>query len=281
MAPAYVLFMGDADYDYRNITGESNLKVPTIQIGDINSYATDDRLVAFNGRIPEMASGRYPARTIEEVVNFCDKIVEFERNMEEGLWKQKVTLVADDPLRPEKDAFELATGKSHTYNSERVANIIPEYMDTKKIYLAKYDEIDGGLDFGISKPTATKELLESINKGTSIINYIGHGNSRQWAQEQLLIINENRNDIELIKTQMKLPLWIAGTCNWGHFDKINEESFAEELIRTPMDGASAVISTSRGISVTSNIQFLERIFNQIFKDKNITKLDSWFIASIS
>jgi hypothetical protein len=75
-----------------------------------------------------------------------------------------------------------------------------------------------------------------------------------------------------MKTQMKLPLWIAGTCNWGHFDKINEESFAEELIRTPMDGASAVISTSRGISVTSNIQFLERIFNQIFKDKNITSL---------
>jgi len=272
IAPAYVLFMGDADYDYRNLTGESNLKVPTIQIGDINSYATDDRLVAFNGRIPEMASGRYPARTIEEVVNFCDKIIEFEINMKEGFWKQKVTLVADDPLRPEKDAFELATGKSHTYNSERVASIIPEYMDTKKIYLAKYDEIDGGLDFGITKPTATKELLESINKGTSIINYIGHGNSRQWAQEQLLIINENRNDIELMKTQMKLPLWIAGTCNWGHFDKINEESFAEELIRTPMDGASAVISTSRGISVTSNIQFLERIFNQIFKDKNITSL---------
>ena len=145
-------------------------------------------------------------------------------------------------------------------------------MDTRKIYLVKYDEIDGGLNSGITKPAATQELIESINNGTSIVNYIGHGNSSQWAQEKLLIINENRNDLELIKTGMKLPLWIAGTCNWGHFDKIDEESFAEQLIRTPMDGASAVISTSRGISVNSNIQFLERIFNQIFKDENISSL---------
>ena len=68
--PLYVLLLGDGDYDYRNITGKSKLKVPTIQIGGLNSYATDDRFVAFNGRIPEMATGRFPARTIEEVVNF-------------------------------------------------------------------------------------------------------------------------------------------------------------------------------------------------------------------
>ena len=272
LSPTYVLFMGDADYDYRDITGKSKLKVPTIQIGGLNSYATDDRFVAFNGRIPEMATGRFPARTIEEVVNFCEKIVEFEKNMKDGIWKQRVTLVADDPLRPEKEPFELTTGKSHTYNSEKIAQIIPEFMDTRKIYLVKYDEIDGGLNSGITKPAATQELIESINNGTSIVNYIGHGNSSQWAQEKLLIINENRNDLELIKTGMKLPLWIAGTCNWGHFDKIDEESFAEQLIRTPMDGASAVISTSRGISVNSNIQFLERIFNQIFKDENISSL---------
>ena len=271
-SPTSVLFMGDADYDYRNITGESKIIVPTIQVGLLNSHATDDRLVAFNGNIPEMASGRYPARTISEVTDFCDKIIEFENNMKKGLWKQRITLVADDPIRPEKESFELSVGKSHTYNSEKIARIIPEFMEMKKIYLVKYEDVNEGSNFNIAKPTATKELIETINLGTSIINYIGHGNSTQWAQEKLLIINENRNDIELIDTDMKLPLWIAGTCNWGHFDKINEESFAEELIRTPMDGASAIISTSRGISVTSNIQFLERIFNQIFKDNGISDL---------
>ena len=120
--PSTVLFMGDADYDYRNITGQSKMIIPTIQVGKLNTHATDDRLVAFNGTIPEMASGRFPARSIVEVKNFCDKIIEFENNLAGGLWRQKVTLVADDPSSPEIESFELSIGKSHTSNSELLSN---------------------------------------------------------------------------------------------------------------------------------------------------------------
>ena len=268
--PSTVLFMGDADYDYRNITGQSKMIIPTIQVGKLNTHATDDRLVAFNGTIPEMASGRFPARSIVEVKNFCDKIIEFENNMAGGLWRQKVTLVADDPSRPEKESFELSIGKSHTSNSEQLSNLIPDFMEIKKLYLVDFEGVNDGSLFGITKPSATQQLFDIINSGTSIINYIGHGNSTQWAQEKLLLLSDERNDIESIKTKMKLPLWIAGTCNWGHFDNISKESFAEELIRTPMDAASAIISTSRGISVTGNIQFLNRLFKEIFQKNNFT-----------
>ena len=271
--PLTVLFLGDADYDYRNITGQSKLITPTIQIGTLNTYSSDDRLVAFNGKIPEMASGRFPARNEEEVRNFSDKIVEFETNMQQGLWTQKITLVADDPLRPEKEAFELSTGKSHTLNSEKIFKLIPDYVEVDKLYLVDFPDSNDGTPFGVTKPDATQRLFDIINKGTSIINYIGHGNSTQWAQEKLLLINDKRDDIESIKTNMKLPIWIAGTCNWGHFDSINNESFAEQLIRTPMDGASAVISTTRGISVTGNIQFLLRLFNKIFEDEESSSVE--------
>jgi hypothetical protein len=37
-----------------------------------------------------------------------------------------------------------------------------------------------------------------------------------------------------------------------------------------MDGASAIITTNRGITVSSNIQFLENIFNEIFKGDSLT-----------
>ncbi len=268
--PSTVLFMGDADYDYRNISGLSKMVIPTIQIGMLNTHATDDRLVAFNGIIPEMASGRFPARTEDEVKNFSQKIIEFENKINSGPWRQKITLVADDPSRPEKESFELSIGKSHTFNSEKLSNLIPDFMEIKKLYLVDYEEVNDGSPLGVTKPSATQELLDIVNSGTSIINYIGHGNSTQWAQEKLLILSEQRNDIELMNTKMRLPLWIAGTCNWGHFDNINEESFAEELIRAPLDAASAVISTSRGISVASNIQFLNRLFTEIFKNNNIT-----------
>ena len=268
--PITVLFMGDADYDYRNITGQSNMKVPTIEVGTNYSHATDDRLVAFNGIIPEMATGRFPARTAEEVTAFVEKIIAFETNMPSGLWKQRITLVADDPARPERESYELSVGKSHTLNSERLTKSIPNFMEIKKLYLVDYPEVSDGSAFGVIKPEATQALFDQISAGTAIINFIGHGNPTQWAQEKLLIINETRNDIQFIKAEMKLPIWVAGTCNWGHFDQIGSESFAEELIRTPMDAASAIITTTRGITVSSNIHYLEKIFSAFFPDGGIT-----------
>lgn len=269
--PLTVLFMGDADYDYRNITGLSKIHVPTIEVGTNYSHATDDRLVAFNGIIPEMATGRYPARSAEEVTAFVDKIVAFETSMPKGLWKQRVTLVADDPARPEKESYELYVGKSHTLNSERLAKSIPDFMEVKKLYMVEYPEENDGSVFGVTKPEATQALFNQLSSGTALINYIGHGNPTQWAQEKLLIINESRNDLESIKTQMKLPIWLAGTCNWGQFDAIDRESFAEELIRKEMDGASAVITTTRGITVSSNINYLESIFGQFFDGNSVSQ----------
>jgi len=268
--PFTALLLGEADYDYRNITSQSNNIVPTIEVGTVYSHATDDRLASFNGIVPEMALGRYPARTTEEVTNFVDKIIAFEKKLPPGLWKQRVTLVADDPARPERESYELSIGKSHTLNSERLTMSIPAFMEVKKLYMVDYPEVSDGSVFGVIKPDATQALFDQIAAGTAIINFIGHGNPTQWAQEKLLIINENRNDIEFMEAEMKLPLWIAGTCNWGHFDQIGAESFAEELIRTPMDAASAIITTTRGITVSSNINYLEKVFSAFFPEDGIT-----------
>ena len=268
--PSTVFLIGDADFDYRNITGKSKNIVPTIEVGTNYTYATDDRLTAFNGIIPEMATGRFPARNEQEVSDFIEKIISFETSLPPGIWKQRVTLVADDPARPEREPYELFIGKSHTINSERLIESIPDYMDIEKLYMVDFPEEKDASTFGVTKPEATQALFNQLSQGTAFVNYIGHGNPIQWAQEKLLIISDERNDISSIKTNMKLPIWIAGTCNWGQFDNIDKESFAEELIRAPMDGASAIITTNRGISISSNIQFLESIFNEIFKGDSVT-----------
>ena len=217
-----------------------------------------------------MATGRFPARNEQEVSDFIEKIISFETNLPPGIWKQRVTLVADDPARPEREPYELFIGKSHTINSERLVESIPDYMDIEKLYMVDFPEEKDASTFGVTKPEATQALFNQLSQGTAFVNYIGHGNPTQWAQEKLLIISDERNDISSIKTNMKLPIWIAGTCNWGQFDNIDKESFAEELIRAPMDGASAIITTNRGISISSNIQFLESIFNEIFKGDSVT-----------
>ncbi len=268
--PYCVLLMGDTDYDYRNISGESTSKVPTIITGSFSNRAVDDRLAAINGRIPDLAIGRFQAKSIGEVENFVDKIIEYETNPVMGYWRQRITLVADDGARPEDGSSggSISTGKSHTNNSQIVAGWVSPNIEVNKLYMLEYPEVSDASSYGVIKPDATNALMEILSEGTAIINYIGHGSEHQWAQEKLLV--QDRGDIERISTNMKLPIWIAGTCSWGHFDFLDVESFAEELIRQPMEGASAIITTSRAIGVSSNANYIVKIFKAIFPDLGIT-----------
>ena len=266
--PTCFLLLGDSGYDYRNITNQSSIVVPTIQVQSARSYATDDLLSTLYGNIPEVATGRFPARNENEVQDFVEKVVSIESSPDFGPWRQKVTLVADDAARPEPKHGSINTGKSHTLNSEQLATIIPSSIYVEKIYMMEFPEISDESAYGVIKPDATEALLKSLNLGTSILTYIGHGSPYQLAQERLLDLN--RGDINQINTGNKLPVWIVGTCSFGHFDDPLTESFAEELIRSKMNAASIVIATSRPITVTGNERYTLDIFESIFENNNVS-----------
>jgi len=267
-SPFAALLLGDAGYDYRNITGYSTIIVPTIQVSGTRSYASDDRLATLYGNLPEIALGRFPAKNIDEVEDFVEKINALETNSIFGPWRQKVTLIADDAARPEPNHGSISTGKSHTLNSEELALMIPPSIYIDKLYMMEFPEVSDASAYGVIKPNATEKLFEKLNTGTAIISYIGHGSPYQLAQEKLLYLD--RGDINSINTGLKLPLWIVGTCSFGHFDDPLTESFAEELIRQPMNAASMIIATTRAITVTGNERYTKDLFETIFRNNAIS-----------
>ncbi len=268
--PYALLLLGDSGFDYRNILGNSSIIVPTIQVSGSRSYATDDRFATIYGNLPEIALGRYPARTIKEVDDFIDKVIAIENETEFGPWRQTITLIADDAARPEPSHGSISTGKSHTLNSEQLAAIIPPSLYIDKLYMMEYPEVSDASAYGVIKPDATNAIFEKLRTGTSIISYIGHGSPYQLAQEKLLYLD--RGDIKSINTGLKLPLWIVGTCSFGHFDDPQTESFAEELIREPLNAASMVISTTRAITVTGNERYTQNLFQTMFPGTSISNI---------
>jgi len=265
--PNCLLLLGDAGYDYRNITGNSSIIVPTNQVQSNRSYATDDLFVTLYGNLPEIATGRFPARNSEEVNNFIDKVLDIELNSNFGPWRQRITLIADDAARPEPTHGSINTGKSHTLNTEQLAQLVPPGINVKKLYMLEYPEVGDASAYGVIKPDATRDLFNYLNDGTAIISYIGHGSPTQLAQERLLDLG--RGDLNQINNSGKLPIWIVGTCSFGHFDDPLTESFSEELIRDPMNSASIVISTTRPITVVGNERYTQDLFENIFKDNKV------------
>ena len=264
--PLYVLLLGDGDYDYRNITGNSNIKIPTFESSYIGLTSSDDRFTYLDGFSPELSIGRLPASSLDEAEIMINKIIDYETNPTIGFWRKNITLVADDFSRPNFGPIEL----SHTKNSESIANLIPNFLDIKKLYMEDYPEINDGSQFGIVKPSATEYLYKLLNEGSVLINYIGHGSEYQWAQESLL--SSSRGDIINIQTNNKLPIWIAGTCSWGKYDLIGTNSMSEELLKSYNNGAIAIISTNGLISFSANKNFIINLFESFFPEKKVSDL---------
>ena len=63
------------------------------------------------GNLPELSIGRFPAKNISHVESFVEKVLYIETENIFGPWRQKLTLIADDPARPEPNHGGIATGK--------------------------------------------------------------------------------------------------------------------------------------------------------------------------
>ena len=266
----YVLFLGDTDYDYRNITGQSKMVIPTYQQNgntDVSSYATDDRYTFIASgewdRLPDIAIGRLPAQTIDQLAVMIDKIVSYELTPEPGIWRNTITLLADDPLRPSRTRAEL----EHIRDTEGLARIIPNSIHVNKIYLTEYPEVQDPNSPYIKKPKARDAFIQKLYNGTLLINYLGHGSPTVWAQEEVFTVS----DLGLVKTGMKLPFWVAGTCDWAKYDDVNSSCVPEELMLMESNGAVGILSTTRKTYAVFNEILLSDFFDFLFPEVNAGK----------
>ncbi len=276
----YVLLMGDTDYDFRNITGQSHMMIPTYQkdgISDVGSYATDDKYTFLASGIwdelPDIAIGRLPAQTQSQMKIMVDKIRSYELTPAPGIWRNSVTLVADDPLRPSQ-----SVENEHIRDSEGLSTVIPNSIHVNKIYLTEYPEVNDPNSPYIKKPRARDDFLQKLYDGTLMVNYLGHGSPTVWAQEEVFTIS----DLGLVKTGMQLPFWIAGTCDWAKYDDISSSCVPEELMLMESNGAVGILSTTRKTYSYFNNILLQHFFDYLFPDtdagRSITVGDAIMLA---
>lgn len=271
--PRYVLFLGDSDYDFRNLEFDNDKNwVPTFEVdagSDLISRATDDKfaMITEDDTILDLATGRVTTESAEEVKIFIDKIIAYEGSPVFGDWRMRVTLVGDDEFAGNESSNEFL----HIFQSESIAGIIANGnlrgFDLNKIYLPEYPTVsDAATATGRGKPEAADALLNSINNlGSLVVNYIGHGNPTNWAHER--VFNQDRH-LRKLKNE-NLPLFVAATCDFGVFDPAEgSKSFTEELILLKGAGGIGVVSASRITLSNANATLNNQFFTQLFRTED-------------
>lgn len=264
--PYYVILFGNGSYDYKNIEGRNNNFIPTWQTVNswhgIDSYTSDDYYGRVTGsqNLLDLAIGRINARSLDEIRTAVDKIIEYEKNIPTGNWRNVVTLVADDELK----SFTSFEGSLHTKQSEDLDKIIPVSFSRNKIYTTTYPTIITGS--GRRKPEANQAIIDAINNGTLLINFIGHGSPSLWTDERVFVqsitIPQLINDRYFFLT--------AATCDFGYYDIPDMISATEELLLKPKSGAIGAFTSARPVFSVNNAVLNNEFYGKLLNSERDT-----------
>ncbi len=232
-SPGFVLLLGDGNFDYRDNlgTGVGNWVPPYEE--EESTY--DEWYVRVSGAddLPDMAVGRIAVRSSEEAAAVVDKLIAYDREPEQGPWRSRMLLAADDTYHADKpDRVE----GDFVVDAEKLAAELPPDLDVEKLYLVDYP-LEGRF-----KPRAREDFLESFSRGSLLLTWVGHGNSQVLSHEVIFRLSQ---DLQELNNGRRLPLAYGAASQLGIFDDPSRDSIPEALLKRREGGVVAMIAATR------------------------------------
>ncbi|MGA7751397.1 MAG: C25 family cysteine peptidase [Candidatus Sulfotelmatobacter sp.] len=219
--PAYLLLNGRASLDPRNYLGFGNLDlVPTSIVATASLMtASDDWFSDFkNTGLPTIATGRLPVATLDEDTAVVGKIVAYEGQSTNGPWTANALMVAD-----QDDTIDFTQDTQTVQGSLAPGTQVTEiFVDTVGVTAAQQD------------------IVNAINSGQGLVNYLGHGSEEEWSGSDIF----DENTVTSLTNTSQLPVFLIMDCLNGYFQDVYAQPLAVTLLLAPNGGAAAVLASS-------------------------------------
>jgi hypothetical protein len=138
-------------------------------------------------------------------------------------------------------------GWSHTLLAEELAAHLPGDTEINRIYLVDFPDPETGVEcLGVQKPSARDALIEAVDAGAWLFDYVGHGGARIMADEHFLTIT----DLPLLRNEGRNFTLIAASCTVGDFDEAGD-GLAEALVKLPANGAANAYCAAAEVGATA------------------------------
>ena len=259
--PRYLLLFGDGAYDNRMLSSDWSSCNPDDfllcfesenSFSHVYCYVSDDFYAllddgeqieegtgnkSYLGK-PDVAVGRFSARTLEEAKVLVDKTISYANNEFAGAWQNTICMMGDD-----------GNNNSHMATADRVANLVentyPGY-NVQKIYWDAYQRTTSST--GVSYPDVTRLIKQQMADGALVMNYSGHGAAYTLSHEMVLKLPDFEE-----ATSLCLPLWLTASCDIMPFDG-QEDNIGETAMNNQRGGAIAFFGTTRTVYANYNEQ---------------------------
>jgi hypothetical protein len=126
-------------------------------------------------------------------------------------------------------------------------------------------------------PEVNEVINKRVEKGSLIINYVGHGGELGWAHERILEIP----DIQAWRNLANMPVFVTATCEFSRYDDPERVSAGEWVFLNKNGGGIALFTTSRLTYAGTNKELLVNFYSSIFKKTagQYLKLGDLLVAS--
>ena len=282
--PKYLLLFGDGTYDPKNRVSNNNNYVPTYQFlngeNHVSAMVSDDYYGMFDPSEALYASdmldigvGRLLISDMTTAEEQVDKIEHYMRNGSGlyssattnctldasgqsstfGDWRLKYVQIADD----EEGGYFVTQDTEPQYNYVKANH--PE-MNCDKLYTDAFTQVStaGGERY----PDVFDAIVNRVERGALVINYVGHGGEVGLAEERVVTVPQ----IQSWANIDKMNVFVSATCEFTKYDDPSRISAGEWASLNPNGGSIALMTTSRsvffGVNTVTGAKFFENVFTR-------------------
>ena len=210
--------------------------------------------------LPDLAIGRLPARTAEDVKVMVDKVVRYECEVPTGMWRRRIHLVAG------VGGFGMITDAIlEAATRTLVGRGIPNAYRTKLTYASWRSP------YFPDPRLFRNETIGGMNEGCLCWVYMGHGfrDGLDWIRLPIGIAPiMRRSDVGQIRCRSGAPIAVFLSCYGAAFDG-SEECLAERMLRRPA-GPIAAIGGSRVTMPYGMTVLSQALMKQMFQQRGRT-----------
>lgn len=241
--PKYLLLLGIGNFDYKKINNA--FQIPSYEsdasFSILSSYTSDDFYailtdgddINFPSNIKKLnlSVGRIPARSIAEADSAIQKIINYQKGKNGGSWKNQISWVADD-----------GDLNLHLQHAEEIIGALKAKQprwNHKKIYLDLFQATNSAA--GNTYPLVNNAIRQTINNGSLVLNYTGHGNYTRLTEEAVI----TQEEIQQWDNADKLPLMITASCDFAPYDQPQLQPIGLDAFLKNKKGIIGLVAASR------------------------------------